>query len=52
MLRLDFTYDDLGLVQTVEKTRRASVSGVQEKVPTSSSSAGASASVRRKCAGC
>ena len=32
MLRLDFTYDDLGLVQTVEKTRRASVSGVQEKV--------------------
>ena len=32
MLRLDFTYDDLGLVPTVEKTRRASVSGVQEKV--------------------
>ena len=32
MLRLDFTYDDLGLVPTAEKTRRASVSGVQEKV--------------------
>ena len=32
MLRLDFAYDDLGLVPAVEKTRRASVSGVQEKV--------------------
>ena len=32
MLRLDFTYDDLGLVPAAEKTRRASVSGVQEKV--------------------
>ena len=32
MLRLDFTYDELGLVPTVEKTRRSSVSGVQEKV--------------------
>ena len=32
MLRLDFAYDDLGLAQTAEKTRRASVSGVQEKV--------------------
>ena len=32
MLRLDFTYDDLGLVPVAEKTRRASVSGVQEKV--------------------
>ena len=32
MLRLDFTYDDLDLPQTREKTRRASVSGVQEKV--------------------
>ena len=32
MLRLDFTYDDLGLLPAAEKTRRASVSGVQEKV--------------------
>ena len=32
MLRLDFTYDDLDLPPTAEKTRRASVSGVQEKV--------------------
>ena len=32
MLRLDFTHDDLGLVPMAEKTRRASVSGVQEKV--------------------
>ena len=32
MLRLDFTYDDLGLLPVSEKTRRASVSGVQEKV--------------------
>ena len=32
MLRLDFTYEDLGLVPVAEKTRRASVSGVQEKV--------------------
>ena len=32
MLRLDFTYDDLGLRPVTEKTRRASVSGVQEKV--------------------
>ena len=32
MLRLDFTYDDLGLLPVTEKTRRASVSGVQEKV--------------------
>lgn len=32
MLRLDFTYDDLGLLSVSEKTRRASVSGVQEKV--------------------
>ena len=32
MLRLDFTYDELGFVPTVEKTRRSSVSGVQEKV--------------------
>ena len=32
MLRLDFTYDDLGLVPAAEKTRRSSVSGVQEKV--------------------
>ena len=32
MLRLDFTYDELGLVPMVEKTRRSSVSGVQEKV--------------------
>ena len=32
MLRLDFIYDDLGLLPAAEKTRRASVSGVQEKV--------------------
>ena len=32
MLRLDFTYGDLGLAAAAEKTRRASVSGVQEKV--------------------
>ena len=32
MLRLDFTYDDLGLLPAAEKTRRASGSGVQEKV--------------------
>ena len=32
MLRLDFTYADLGLRETSEKTRRSSVSGVQEKV--------------------
>ena len=32
MLRLDFTYADLGLRETAEKTRRSSVSGVQEKV--------------------
>ena len=32
MLRLDFTYDDLGIEPTSAKTRRASVSGVQEKV--------------------
>ena len=32
MLRLDFAYDDLDLPQMREKTRRASVSGVQEKV--------------------
>ena len=32
MLRLDFDYDDLGLIPAAEKTRRSSVSGVQEKV--------------------
>lgn len=32
MLRLDFTYADLGLHETSEKTRRSSISGVQEKV--------------------
>ena len=32
MLRLDFAYSDLGIAQTAVKTRRASISGVQEKV--------------------
>ena len=32
MIRLNFTYDDLDLPQVREKTRRSSVSGVQEKV--------------------
>lgn len=32
MLRLDFTYEDLGIPATQEMTRRASISGVQEKV--------------------
>lgn len=32
MLRLDFTYADLGIAPFAEKVRRSSVSGVQEKV--------------------
>lgn len=32
MLRLDFTYEDLGISPFAEKVRRSSVSGVQEKV--------------------
>lgn len=32
MLSLDFSYADLNLPETREKTRRASISGVQDKV--------------------
>ena len=32
MLSLDFSYADLNLPETREKTRRASISGVQDKM--------------------